>query len=109
MKTRILQHARLLSLVGVLCLPIAALAQTAPLSYHMEPYALDTGLHSAPPSETAPRLVYSAVVEVPDAPWLRLSFSDANLGSGSLKRSVGQDRGHDTMSALGPADPVAGT
>ncbi len=83
MKTSFLRYTALLSLVGVLCLPIVAMAQTAPLSHRMEPYALDTGLHSAPPNQAADVIVYTTIVEVPDAPWLRLNFSHANLGSGS--------------------------
>ena len=83
MRSSFLHQAILLSLVGVLCLPIKALAQTAPLSYRMESQILDTGLHSSRPDDVTTRVVYSTIIKVPGAPWLRLHFSDAELGADS--------------------------
>ncbi len=73
-----------LTLVAALLvgLPHVALAQTAPLVSHVERYALDSGVHENQRAAAAVE-AYSAVVEVPDAPWLRLAFSDAALGTGS--------------------------
>ena len=53
MKTKFLCRTTLLSALAVLCLPLVAGAQTAGLRYHMESYALDTGLHSGDPAELA--------------------------------------------------------
>ncbi|MCH7975095.1 MAG: hypothetical protein IIC18_00895, partial [Bacteroidetes bacterium] len=83
MKSSFLHHAILLGFFGVLCLPIATLAQTAPLSYRMESQALATGLHSSRPIDVATRVVYSTIIKVPGAPWLRLHFSDVELGANS--------------------------
>ncbi len=71
-----------LLLAVLLCLPDTALAQTAPLSSHVERYALDSGFHDNQ-RVAGVYEAYSAVVEVPGAPWLRLSFSDLALGTGS--------------------------
>ncbi len=83
MKSSFLHHAILLGFFGVLCLPIATLAQTAPLSYRMESQALATGLHSSRPNDVATRVVYRTIIKVPGAPWLRLHFSDVELGANS--------------------------
>ncbi|CAN5569243.1 hypothetical protein BH20VER3_BH20VER3_07150 [soil metagenome] len=58
-------------------------AQTAPLDYHTQSYALDSGLHSSRTGDTATTPGYSTVVKVSGAPWLRLTFSGAELGKGS--------------------------
>ena len=60
-----------------------AWAQTAPLPYRMQPYALDSGLHSSLPGEAATRVAASKVVKVPGSPWLRLNFSGVELGRAS--------------------------
>ena len=58
-------------------------AQTARLPYHMQPYALDTGLRSSSESNAATQIASSTVVKVPGSPWLRLSFSGVALGRAS--------------------------
>ena len=68
MKSSFLHHAILLGFFGVLCFPIATLAQTAPLSYRMESQALATGLHSSGPTDVATRVVYRTIIKVPGAP-----------------------------------------
>ncbi len=57
-------------------------AQVAEIPFHTEPYYLDSGVHNGPAGGPAIR-VYSAVIEVEGAPWLRLFFSEAHLGRGS--------------------------
>ncbi len=73
-----------LGLLVALAFPLAANAQTAPLRYHAQPYAVDSGVHNGRTTGTAE--VYQAfrtTVSVPDAPWLRLAFADVALGAGS--------------------------
>ncbi len=60
-----------------------AWAQTAPLPHRMQPYALDSGLHSSVPGEAATRVAVSKFVKVPGSPWLRLNFSGVELGRAS--------------------------
>ena len=60
-----------------------AWAQKAPLPYRMQPYALDSGLHSSVAGEAATRVASSKVVTVPGSPWLRLNFSGIALGRAS--------------------------
>src|SRR5690606_535868 len=78
MRSPLRRHALLL--FAVLCLPAAAVAQTAPLRQHTEPYALDSGRHDGAAAEA---VAFRATVEVPGAPWLRLAFAEAHLGEGS--------------------------
>jgi trimeric autotransporter adhesin len=63
----------------------SASAETAPLFYRMQPYAIDTGSHSNR-SETAERVDYTTIVKIPGATWLRLNFSEAALGKHSYLR-----------------------
>ncbi len=81
MRHSILAQAVLLIVVGVLFLPVAAIAQTAPLSQRIDAYDLNSGRHDG--QEAAISLVYQTTVQVAGAPWLRLRFINANLGSGS--------------------------
>src|SRR5437016_1296957 len=62
----------------------SACGQTAPLKYRTQACAVDTGLQSGEPGADTSRTVYSTTVRVPGAPWLRLLFSDANLGRASF-------------------------
>ena len=56
-------------------------AQTAPVPKHISPYSLASGVHSIQgPASSA---VFSETVRVSNAPWLRLMFTDANLGDAS--------------------------
>jgi hypothetical protein len=57
-----------------------AKAQTAEIPHHLEPYVLNSGVFTAN-NETA--LVYSHIIDAGDVPWVRLMFSDYNLGSNS--------------------------
>lgn len=60
------------------------LAQPAEIPFHMESYYLYSGLHNgptAPPGQTS--LAFSEIVKLNGAPWLRLYFSDAELGNRS--------------------------
>ncbi len=73
---------RALSLLALLCLPVAATAQMAPLDFRAAPYTTTTGVHANAESASS-RVAHTEIVEVKDAPWLRLRFSDADLGAGS--------------------------
>ena len=63
----------------------SAAAETAPLFYRMQPYALDTGSHSNR-ADAAERVDYTTIVKVPGAAWVRLTFSEAALGQHSYLR-----------------------
>lgn len=59
-------------------------AQPAEIPFHMQPYYLHSGVHNgpaAPAEETS--LVFSEVVKLDGVPWLRLYFSEAELGNRS--------------------------
>ena len=65
-------------------LPSTASAQTAPLSQRVERVTIDSGVHVARADQgAAPVRAYSTTVRVPDAPWLQLNFSHAELGRAS--------------------------
>ncbi len=76
---------RVLPVLLMLVLSVAGLqhatAQTAPAPRHMEPYSLNSGMQQAQGAATT--IAYSETVSVSNAPWLRLMFSDANLGQRS--------------------------
>ena len=78
MRSSLRLHALLL--FAALCLPVAAGAQTAPLQQHTQRYTLDSGVHDGQGAEA---VAFRQVVEVAGAPWLRLAFSDADLGAHS--------------------------
>ena len=65
----------------LLCLPIMALAQTAEIPQHLEPYSWNSGVYDGEAGRTT--LAESHTVAIADAAWLRLQFSDAYLGSDS--------------------------
>ncbi|MBX2818419.1 MAG: PKD domain-containing protein [Rhodothermaceae bacterium] len=60
-------------------------AQTAPVPKHIAPYSLSSGTFSAPQGQ-ATDVVFSETVRVSNAPWLRLMFTEANLGRTSYLR-----------------------
>src|SRR5690606_18493806 len=64
----------------LLSLPVVALAQTAPLRQHTQPYALDSG---RPDGAAAEAVAFRPTVEVPGAPRPRLALPAAPLGEGS--------------------------
>lgn len=65
----------------LLCLPIMALAQTAEIPQHLEPYSWNSGVYDGEAGRIT--LAESQTVVIADAAWLRLQFSDAYLGSDS--------------------------
>jgi V8-like Glu-specific endopeptidase len=70
--------------VLLVLLSFRGFAQTAEIPYHMEPYSLYSGVHSGEKNANEQAvLAFSGIVEVRNASWLRLYFSDANLGLGS--------------------------
>ncbi|NNF57946.1 MAG: PKD domain-containing protein [Rhodothermaceae bacterium] len=73
-----------LSLAILLGLSATVMAQTAPLNYQLQRYTLDSGTHASRvgPDATTYRAYYD-VVEIPGAPWLRLTFSEVVLDQGS--------------------------
>lgn len=60
---------------------LVALGQPAPVPYHYQPYLLESGIHNGRGDwETEAFPAYKEIVQVKEAPWLRLKFADANLG-----------------------------
>ncbi len=83
MKTSLLSFFILFTAV-FLFLPINVFGQTAPLEYEIHGYKLDSGsLNGNENFGSNPELVYSAVVEVHDIPWIQLHFDKVNLGKES--------------------------
>ncbi len=64
-----------------ICIPSAVMGQSDSGRYRMEPYSIESGIHSAPPGEA--KVMFRHVVRVSDAQWLRLRFGDYNLGKRS--------------------------
>jgi hypothetical protein len=60
---------------------MAAMAQTVPVPFHQEPYALSSGVHDGRAAEAI--AVSPQTVHVPGAAWLQLHFSEYNLGAQS--------------------------
>jgi V8-like Glu-specific endopeptidase len=88
--------------LALLALPAVVAAQTAPLRQHTERYTLDSGLHAGLQGRVAE--VFTDVVSVPGAPWLRLTFSDFHLGRGSyLTVTSRQDGAQQRLDAAGIA------
>ena len=79
----VMKHLLLTLLISFLTIGVSheLFAQTAPAPKHMESYVLSSGPQTGfgPNSRTA----FTEVVRVSNAPWLRLAFSDANLGRAS--------------------------
>jgi V8-like Glu-specific endopeptidase len=71
--------AALLLVMGVA--PVNLWAQPAPIPHHIEPYFLDSGEHEGVEEKTV--LLFKETVQVLGVPWLRLQFSDYNLGEKS--------------------------
>lgn len=61
----------------------SALGQTAPLASENVPFPLDTGPVGNHGEQ--PEVVFSAVIGVPDALWLRLTFDEVRLSGNHLK------------------------
>lgn len=61
--------------------PLTLWAQPAPIPHHREPYHLDSGEHEGLAAETIS--VFRKVIQVEGVPWLRLHFSNYNLGTRS--------------------------
>ena len=61
-----------------------ATAQTAPVPKHIESYSLSSGMYSA--QGLTATVAFSETVRVSNAPWLRLMFTEANLGRASRLR-----------------------
>jgi V8-like Glu-specific endopeptidase len=67
--------------MGVTLMPALLWAQPAPIPRHIEPYLLDSGVHEGVEAEAI--LLFRETVGVTGVPWLRLHFSDYNLGEQS--------------------------
>jgi hypothetical protein len=63
-------------------LPCAQMQQGPVFPFHREPYQLDSGKRSDGGVQVA--AVFQHTIRVPGAPWLRLHFSDYNLGEQSF-------------------------
>jgi hypothetical protein len=68
--------------ISLICAPARLSSQTAPLQTDRHPYHIDSGIHDGTEAGR-PVLAFYEVVQIPRAPWLRLTFSDAFLGSES--------------------------
>ncbi len=65
----------------LLWFPALTVGQPAPIPYQSEPYFIDSGLHDGPIGPGAqPVFAFGEIIQVPDAPWLRLYFQDYSLG-----------------------------
>lgn len=63
---------------------LIALGQPEPVPYQYQPYILDSGMHHGRGGgETEAFPAYSEILQIKEAPWLRLKFTDANLGRDS--------------------------
>jgi V8-like Glu-specific endopeptidase len=71
--------------------PLPAVCQPAPIPSHTEPYYLDSSVHDGVSAETY--VAFDREIRVPDAPWLRLKFSDYDLGQRSFVRIVSVEDG----------------
>lgn len=60
---------------------VIASAQPATLPFHTVSYSLNSGIHDG--HGESERAVWREVIQLADAPWLRLQFGEANLGSQS--------------------------
>ncbi len=77
---------------AALALASLALAQTAPLTQRDVPFTLDSGAVSNPTPDQA--TVFSHLVRVDDASWLRLTFRRADLAPGAFLRLTSLFDGH---------------
>ena len=60
-------------------------AQIYPIPYHYQPYEIHSGTYNGLAlTENQIQEMFSTVIEVKDAPWLRLYFKDVNLGKRSF-------------------------
>lgn len=67
-----------------LLLSAIGFGQTIPLEYYTQTYSLESGYFNGTGNPTSnPVMVFSDVLELHNIPWLRLHFSDANLGEES--------------------------
>ncbi|MEL6822106.1 MAG: hypothetical protein AAFP70_10115, partial [Calditrichota bacterium] len=69
-------------------------AQTAPVAERLDSYMWHSGVHDGADNSQIFEMVYSSIVRVDNAPWLRLQFSSAYLGSGSYLRITSQLDGY---------------
>ena len=93
--------AAVLLTLGVTSAPVTA--QTAPIPYHMEAYRLDSDVHDG--LDTDSRLAFSALVEAPEAPWIRLHFDEYDLGDSSyILLTSSRDGGRQRLDADGMAN-----
>ncbi len=74
---------RWVGLVASCLISGSAFGQTAPLASENIPFPLDSGPVGNPGNQ--PEVVFSAVVNVPDALWLRLTFDEVRLSGNHLK------------------------
>lgn len=70
-----------LALMTGMCLPAMAAAQSPPNPYHQEAYSVDSGTHAGQGPQSY--VAYQTVVRSSGARWVRLHFSDYNLGQQS--------------------------
>jgi hypothetical protein len=69
-----------------------------PIPRHVEPYAVDSGRHDGQGTES--RVSFSTAVASPNAAWLQLHFSAADLGQNSFViLTSAQDRGQQRLDA----------
>lgn len=66
--------------------------QEAPIPSHEEPYAIQSGHHTAA-NQSSEQAVFSTVVQSLDAPWLQVNFGETHLGRNSHVRLTGVSDG----------------
>ncbi|MFQ5584560.1 MAG: trypsin-like serine peptidase, partial [Calditrichia bacterium] len=70
-------------LSALVLMPVVLNGQTANIPYHNEPYNVDSGVYNGEALGSDITKVFSRVIQIDGSSWLRLLFSDANLGENS--------------------------
>ncbi|UCD38447.1 MAG: hypothetical protein JSW54_02935, partial [Fidelibacterota bacterium] len=82
MKRLKLRSQKIIGLVLLVSLPAIATTQPGKYPFHREAYFLDTGRHNGLPDSAATSSpVFSGLISIPGAAWLRLHFGDNHLDS----------------------------
>jgi hypothetical protein len=78
-------------LIMSLYMPSGSYAQPEVAPRYLAPYALDSGIHNGSGEETV--LVFQETIKIYSVPWMRLHFSDYNLGNQSYITLTSQKDG----------------
>src|SRR4051794_9980257 len=83
MKTPGLNTVHIVGIIMLVYFPTIVTAQTALIPHHTQPLLMHSGTHEGR-AGVQPLRAFRQVVRVPNAPWLRLHFSNQNLGRQSF-------------------------